>query len=89
MKSLLRVILFVTVVLTFLLSSGLFAADEDYWPDSWFEAPKIVSELGIKEFNQSPVLDTEVDINRQEINDVIYFGQGVPDRLLCFQMHIH
>jgi peptide/nickel transport system substrate-binding protein len=30
------------------------------WPQSWFQAPKTASELGIQEFRQSPVLDAQV-----------------------------
>ena len=30
------------------------------WPESWFQAPRTASELGIVEFRQSPVLDKQV-----------------------------
>ncbi len=30
------------------------------WPESWFSAPRKASEVGLKEFRQSPVLDAQV-----------------------------
>ncbi|MFW6270875.1 MAG: hypothetical protein ACOC4G_12455, partial [Bacillota bacterium] len=29
-------------------------------PDSWYEAPKLASEVGLEEFNQSPMLEEKV-----------------------------
>jgi len=33
---------------------------DEAWPESWFEAPRTASELGIETFSQSPVLDAQV-----------------------------
>jgi peptide/nickel transport system substrate-binding protein len=40
-----------------MLFSVLCMADESTMPQAWFEAPKTASELGIKNFSQSPFLD--------------------------------
>lgn len=63
MKRFLKNFLIMVGFLTLFLSSTVLASQqgipEDTWPESWFEAPKTASELGITDYNQSPVLDDQ------------------------------
>jgi len=62
-KRVLKLAVFTSFVLLLVLSYNVFASGipEDTWPESWSEPPVTASELGIKEFKQSPVLDSLVE----------------------------
>ncbi|MFW5985898.1 MAG: ABC transporter substrate-binding protein [Halanaerobiales bacterium] len=57
-----KIRLIIAIFLISVLSLSVMAADDtQYWPDSWFEEPRTASELGIDNFNQSPVLADKVE----------------------------
>lgn len=56
-----KISLTLSILLMFTMTILAFAAEESYWPKTWFEDPVTASEVGLNSFNESPVLDSEVE----------------------------
>ena len=58
-------LLILMLIASFIFGSSVMAVEAGKYtdsniPDSWYKTPKTASEMGIKEFDQSPMLDDEV-----------------------------